>query len=143
MMALAVVCDNGTKVVTKIYLDCPHVHKALSERIHLDLALDRLRSLAYRNEPLLLKFLLHRRWHRFFSHLEYAEQVRASDDNIRVCPTGLRQKAGVGERGWSEVEPCCEFDSAGREDFLVKSVHLDDPVGGRLPSPASAKAGVE
>ena len=30
MMAFAVVCDNGTKVVTKIYLDCPHVHKALS-----------------------------------------------------------------------------------------------------------------
>ena len=143
MMAFAVVCDSATKVVTEIYLNCPHVHEALSTWIHLDLALDCLRPIAFHSKPLLLMVLLHGCWHRFFSDFEYAGEIRASDDSIQVCATRLRQKAGVGERGWSKVELCCEFDSAGREEFLVNSVHLDDPVGGRLPSPASAKAGVE
>ena len=57
-----------------------------------------------------------------------------SDDSIQVCPTRLRQKVGVRERGWSEVEPCCEFDTARREDFLAKSVDLGDEVRGCLPS---------
>ena len=58
MMAFAVVCDSATKVVTEIYLNCPHVHEALSRCIHLDLALNRLRPLAHGNTTFLFRLLL-------------------------------------------------------------------------------------
>ena len=116
------------EVITEIYLDCTHVDEAFSRRIHLHLALDSLRSLAYRCMPLLLMLLLRGHWDRFFPHFEYAEKVRTGDDDVAKCAARVRGRAGVGERGWSQVETCCIFDAAGRQDFLAKSMHLRDTV---------------
>ena len=107
---------------------------AANKWIPLDLTLNCLHPIAFHSKPLLFMVLLHGHWHWFLDDFEYAGEIQASNDSIQVCPTRLRQKAGVGEHGWSEVELCCEFNTTRREDFLAKSVDLGDEVCGRLPS---------